>query len=251
MTVVKYYSNSKYYRIMKKLLVGILSTVAMLLPLAAGAVGIGDATGNLTKYVGPTKTGLSDDLPGTVASVVSAALVLVGTIFLLLTIYAGILWMTARGEEEQIEKAIKILKATVIGLFITMAAYAITFFVTSRLATAPKPTGPGRPGGTGDTECAAKGGKCDYVANIKADCSGSPESYSGSAGECAPEGNNQRVCCLAKTTREQCGLMGGKCSSERCGGQDTPGTEDDTIDLGIWCSEGEPPGPYCCKPAHP
>ena len=48
-------------------------------------------------------------------------------------IYAGVLWMTARGDETKTEKARNIIIATVIGLFITVSAYAITKFVTSKL----------------------------------------------------------------------------------------------------------------------
>lgn len=110
------------------------------------AAGLGDALGKLDQAVGPqTEVGLSGNLPGTIATVIKAALSLVGTIFLLLTIYAGILWMTAQGKEEQIEKAQTIIKTTIIGLFITLAAYAITAFVTGRL-TGVGTSSPAAPG---------------------------------------------------------------------------------------------------------
>ena len=48
-------------------------------------------------------------------------------------VYAGYLWMTARGEEEKITKAQNIIKGTIIGLIVVMSAYAITYFVTSGL----------------------------------------------------------------------------------------------------------------------
>lgn len=89
------------------------------------------ACNNLNTAATPTQ--LSNDLPGTVGLVIKTILSLVGTIFLALTVYAGILWMTAAGREDQIEKAKEILKATVIGLVITLAAYAITAFVTTKL----------------------------------------------------------------------------------------------------------------------
>lgn len=78
-------------------------------------------------------TGLSDNLETTVGDVIKAVLATVGTIFLVLTIYAGILWMTASGNEEQVTKATGIIKAAIIGLFITMSAYAITYFVASKV----------------------------------------------------------------------------------------------------------------------
>ncbi|HAT03529.1 MAG TPA: hypothetical protein DCS29_01995 [Candidatus Magasanikbacteria bacterium] len=80
------------------------------------------------------KTGLQNSSNiGTLAgSFINAALSLVGIIFLVLMVYAGVLWMTARGADEQIEKSKKIIYASIIGLFITVSAYAITIFVTKR-----------------------------------------------------------------------------------------------------------------------
>ena len=66
----------------------------------------------------------------------NAALSLVGLIFLILIVYAGYLWMTARGEEEQIKKAQKIITSTIIGSVIVMSAWAITLFVLSRFEKA-------------------------------------------------------------------------------------------------------------------
>ena len=85
------------------------------------------------------KTGLSDDLAGTIGTVVKGILGLTGTIFLLLTVYAGILWMTAQGSQEQVEKAMGIVKTCVIGLVITLSAYSITYFVTNRLSKSAAP----------------------------------------------------------------------------------------------------------------
>ncbi len=57
--------------------------------------------------------------------VVAAALSLVGVIFILFTIYGGYLWMTDQGNEEQVEKAKKIIKNSIIGLVIVVSSYAI------------------------------------------------------------------------------------------------------------------------------
>ncbi|MBU0545879.1 pilin, partial [Patescibacteria group bacterium] len=75
--------------------------------------------------------GFEKTLETSISAVVKGALSLVGTIFFLLTIYAGILWMTAAGEEERVTRARKIITAAIVGLIITMAAYAITAFITS------------------------------------------------------------------------------------------------------------------------
>lgn len=50
-------------------------------------------------------------------------------IFLGLMLYAGIRWLTARGQEELITKAQETLQTAIIGLIIILAAYAITSFI--------------------------------------------------------------------------------------------------------------------------
>lgn len=124
-------NNFKY--MFKKIFFFFLFGILLLSPLAASAQW-GSAGGKL-KEVGGT-TGLSENLSTSVSSIIIGALSLVGTIFLVLTIYAGILWMTASGNEEKVTKAKNIIVAAVIGLVITMAAYAITSFVTGRLGGA-------------------------------------------------------------------------------------------------------------------
>ncbi len=68
-------------------------------------------------------------LSETVGQIIRIILGLLGTIFLVLTVYAGVLWMTAAGNEERVTKAMSILKTSVIGLIIIIAAYSITYFV--------------------------------------------------------------------------------------------------------------------------
>lgn len=61
--------------------------------------------------------------------VIGFVLSLVGILFLGLMIYAGLLWMTAQGNEQKVEKAKDLLINAVVGLIIVFAAYAITAFV--------------------------------------------------------------------------------------------------------------------------
>ena len=58
-------------------------------------------------------------------NVVAAVLSLLGVIFIGLIIYGGALWMTARGNESQVEKAGTIIKNSVIGLLLIVSAWAI------------------------------------------------------------------------------------------------------------------------------
>ena len=68
-----------------------------------------------------------------IGNIINAFLVLFGAFFLILVIYGGFKWMNARGNQEEMEKAKKILQSAVIGFIIVMMAYAISFFVASAL----------------------------------------------------------------------------------------------------------------------
>ena len=61
--------------------------------------------------------------------IIGLVLSFVGVLFLMLVIYAGILWMTAQGNEQKVTKAKDLLINAVVGLVIVFAAYAITAFV--------------------------------------------------------------------------------------------------------------------------
>lgn len=69
-----------------------------------------------------------------VSAVISSVLSLMGVIFLILMLYAGFNWMTARGEEEKVTKAKDTLTRAIVGLIIVLAAYAISYFVLSQIS---------------------------------------------------------------------------------------------------------------------
>ncbi len=68
-------------------------------------------------------------LASTVGDVLSAVFSIMGVIFLCLTIYAGILWMTAAGDPKKVQKAKDILAQSTIGVVICLLAYGFTFWV--------------------------------------------------------------------------------------------------------------------------
>jgi hypothetical protein len=76
------------------------------------------------------------DLPTIIGTVIQQAIALVGVLFMALVVYGGFVWMTARGNEQQIEKAKNLLTSAVIGLVIIGAGYAITDFVLRAVTTA-------------------------------------------------------------------------------------------------------------------
>jgi hypothetical protein len=69
-----------------------------------------------------------------VGGIVGLILSFVGVIFLVLTVYAGLMWMTAQGNSAKVEKAKDLLINAVIGLIIVSAAYSLTLFVGNQLA---------------------------------------------------------------------------------------------------------------------
>lgn len=69
-----------------------------------------------------------------VGKIVGVGLSLVGIVFFGLTLFAGIYWMTARGDSSRVDKAKDTLESAIIGLIIVMAAYAIVNFVFTNLS---------------------------------------------------------------------------------------------------------------------
>lgn len=61
--------------------------------------------------------------------VIRTALSLVGVIFLISTVYSGIQWMIASGNEEKIEKAQTRIKRAVIGLAIVVGSWIMASFI--------------------------------------------------------------------------------------------------------------------------
>ncbi len=76
-----------------------------------------------------------DTVEGAVGSVIQVLLSFLGIVFFFLVFYAGITWMTARGNEEKITKAKDMIEAAAIGIVLVLAAYAIASFVLRTLSS--------------------------------------------------------------------------------------------------------------------
>ena len=117
---------------MKKIFIySILAVVfsfAVLTPVMALNLG-GELLKNTATQAGYDPATGNTTLSANIGSFIKIALSFVGVIFLALMVYAGFLWLTARGESEPVEKAGKIIKTAVIGFIITVGAYSITNFV--------------------------------------------------------------------------------------------------------------------------
>lgn len=78
-------------------------------------------------------SGQEPSLSSMIGSIIYGALALLGVVSLLIIIIAGYKWMMAGGNEETISNARAMIKNALIGVIITLGAYAITYFVISRL----------------------------------------------------------------------------------------------------------------------
>lgn len=113
---------------------GALLTLLIPTVVSAGGRNLGQAD-DLLDGIGARAGAADVPLTDAVGSGISIVLSLVGLIFLVLMVYAGVLWLTARGDEGQVDRSRKIIASTVIGLVLTISAYAITYLVTSRLSS--------------------------------------------------------------------------------------------------------------------
>jgi hypothetical protein len=112
------------------LTVGQLAMVAV--PVSAATTGVpgSDAPKMLEETgLGGAASAQGAQLPVLIGRIIRVLLSLLGIIFVVLMVYAGFKWMTARGESEPIDEAKSTIRSAIIGLIIIFLAYAITGFV--------------------------------------------------------------------------------------------------------------------------
>ncbi len=80
-------------------------------------------------------TGYSGEgaLGNLLTNITTTIAIVAGVLLFGMFIYGGITWLTAAGNEDQTEKAQKILSSAVVGLVIVVAAYFITEILGSAL----------------------------------------------------------------------------------------------------------------------
>lgn len=120
-------------------LIAIFAT--MLLPLGAGAQP--DLGVDIPRQAG---IGLGDtDIRITIARVIRVAMGVLGIVTVVIILYAGFLWMTAGGNDEQVTAAKNWISRGIIGLAIILMAFGISTFVLRQLiiATSSGNVGPG------------------------------------------------------------------------------------------------------------
>ncbi|MCB9798654.1 hypothetical protein H6758_02925 [Candidatus Nomurabacteria bacterium] len=147
---------------MKKYLLILAFAIGVALPFSASAfvdLGKDRLTGGGRSAGYSVDTTTETTFAEIVGEVIAVALSLVGAIFLVITFYAGFLWMTAHGDEQQVDKSKNMIRQSMIGLAVVLGAYSITNFVVPRLVA--KTTGGaasqgGEPLKPGDTLCCIK-----------------------------------------------------------------------------------------------
>src|SRR3989338_10490157 len=122
---------------MKKILISIFLVsifIPVSLPCFAAApsrlaqvdTGAGSEITGMLNSAGKSSKLSSRDPRQTMAYIIYSVLTLLGIVFVVLVTYAGFLWLTAGGEEEQIKKAKAFITNGVIGIAIVLSAYGIT-----------------------------------------------------------------------------------------------------------------------------
>ncbi|MDD3711611.1 MAG: hypothetical protein PHP37_03370 [Patescibacteria group bacterium] len=126
-----------YFQSFLILLIVFFFSVFSLTGVLAGNLGDAFSSGgNSSLDVMASEGGYSTDRSSSspesvIAMVIQALLSIVGVVFIIIIIYGGIIWMTAGGNEEKIDKAKDLVKRAVIGLIIVVSAYAISIFVVN------------------------------------------------------------------------------------------------------------------------
>mgnify|MGYP007094937435 CR=1 FL=1 len=126
-----------YFKLTIIMLVVCASLVSVALPAMAGTMR-GDIKGKLDDLAiemgqDPTAAIALED---SIGQIIKLALGFVGVVVVIIMIYAGFLWMTAGGNEDQVKKAKAWMTNAVIGLVIVLAAYAISDFAIKTILDA-------------------------------------------------------------------------------------------------------------------
>lgn len=134
---------SKYFIVMRKYF-----SLALLVFFLLPQIGLASEAMENLRRAG-VLAGLETDLSPTqmVARTINAILGLVGSIFIILIIWAGFRWLTSAGNTDQVKKSKDIIINSVIGLAIIVASYIISYSILQILVEGSLDLGGGM-GGT-------------------------------------------------------------------------------------------------------
>ncbi len=121
--------------VLNKLTAGLSVLPVLVLPSAVHAQLSNALTGGTTG-IQTTQAGSTKPLTTLIANLVNVVLGVMGIIFVVLIVYAGILYMQAGSNPDNAKKAKSLIINAVIGLVIVVAAYAIANFIIQQLVSA-------------------------------------------------------------------------------------------------------------------
>ncbi len=113
-------------------LVVISAPAQVLASVTKPSIGLDEAAKSAGAESGITRT---PSISALIGEILGAVLGLVGVVFLILVIYAGFLWMTARGNTEQVTKAKNLFSGAIIGLVIVVSAYYLVDYLFGIIET--------------------------------------------------------------------------------------------------------------------
>jgi hypothetical protein len=121
-----------------KTIIFALSLIFLLNPFSlVFAYGLGDTVGNMDDTAGWAGYDITvEDPEPIIGQVIKTIISFLGVIFFILIVYGGFMWMTARGNADQIDKAKKIIMNSIVGLVLVLFAYAITWYIIFQLTDA-------------------------------------------------------------------------------------------------------------------
>ncbi len=141
--IIKTYILSRLYKkIMKKTIISFLFTSFLVVPMFSLAISA-PAPAKAEVDIWGDKSGIQEELgyedttesdPRIIAaSIIKVLMTFLGIIAVALIIWGGFKWMTAGGNDEQVDEARKIIVTAVIGLIIILAAWALADWALSTI----------------------------------------------------------------------------------------------------------------------
>jgi len=126
-----YFENKK----LKKIFVLAIFLISLCLPVFvfSQSFGLGETASKSGYSTAPS------NIYETIGRIVTVAFATIAFIFFALTVYAGLRWVTARGQENLIEKAKGTMESAIIGLIIVSLSYALASFIIGRLGFQSSP----------------------------------------------------------------------------------------------------------------
>ena len=125
-------------KLTKKTVLGLVLAALILTPVMALTLSVSPTVGADISTWGAacSPSGVPTDIRGAIMNVTNWILGFVAIIATLIVIYGGVLYLTAAGNEEAVEKAKKTISYGIIGVVICGLAYAIVIVVSTVILSA-------------------------------------------------------------------------------------------------------------------